>query len=293
MIYHNYATKYSEAIKSFTNTDSYLWEDAVKDFKDYAYTHYVNPSACMYVIRLFSEIVHDMPLKDIKLRHIEQYIQQRKELVKASSINREINTIRKVFSLAVDNDILDLSPCRKVKTLRVYNNPVRYLAKDEEARLLRVCSPFMQALIKVALYTGMRKNEILSLQWDDINFKSRFLLARETKNNKVREIPMCSQLIEVLKSIKRQSIYVFTNPETGTRYQDIYCTFRRAVYKARIRHITFHQLRHTTASRLNELGVDIVTIQEILGHASIKTTMRYTHNRRESKIRAMDLLGTY
>lgn len=293
MALHAYTTRYSDALKSFINPETYLWEDAVKDFKDYAYTHYVNPSACMYVIRLFSEIVHDMPLRDIKLRHIEQYIQQRKELVKASSINREINTIRKVFSLAVDNDILDLSPCRKAKTLRVYNNPVRYLAKEEEIRLLSVCSPFMQHLIKVALYTGMRKNEILSLQWDDINFRSRFLLARETKNNKVREIPMCNQLIKVLKEIKRQSIYVFTNPETGTRYQDIYCTFRRAVYKSRIKHITFHQLRHTTASRLNELGVDIVTIQEILGHASIKTTMRYTHNRRESKIRAMDLLGTY
>jgi integrase len=282
-------------MKSFLITDNsnYTWEDAVKEFKKYAYTHYVNPSACMYVIRLFSEIVHDMPLKDIKLMHVEQYIQQRKELVKASSINREVNTIRKVFSLAVDNDIIEYSPCRKVKTLRVYHNPVRYLAKQEEVKLLNACSPFMQSVVKVALYTGMRKNEILSLQWDDIDFKGRYLIARETKNNKVREIPMCSQLISVLQGIKRQSVYVFTNPETGTRYQDIYCTFRRAVYRARIRPITFHQLRHTTASRLNELGVDIVTIQEILGHASIKTTMRYTHNRRESKIRAMDLLGTY
>lgn len=82
------------------------------------------------------------------------------------------------------------------------------------------------------------------------------------------------------------------NPHTGDRYQDVYCNFKRAVKKSRIDHITFHQLRHTTASRLNELGIDIITIKEISGHANIKTTQRYTHNRNEDKIRAMRKLGS-
>lgn len=157
----------------------------------------------MYVIILdaFSKIVKGMNLNDIKLKHIEEYITSRKGIVKASSINRELNTIRKVFSLALDNDLIDKNPCRKLGNLRIKNPPERYLTKDEEVQLLKVCSPTMQAVIKTAILSGLRKNELLNLKWVDINFNEKYLIARETKNNKTREVPLCEPLIEVLNSI--------------------------------------------------------------------------------------------
>ena len=269
------------------------WEDAVEDFTKHAEGHYTRPTECMYVIDKFSKIVKGMHLKDIKLKHFEEYITQRKRVVKASSINRELNTLRKVFSLALDNDLIDKNPCKRLKNLRIENPPERYLQKNEEVQLLKVCSPIMRFIIKTAIYSGLRKNELLSLKWIDINFQENYLIARETKNNTTREVPLCEPIIKILKSIPKLGEYVFTNPNTLDKYKDVYSNFSRAVVRSRIPHITFHQLRHTTASRLNELGVDIVTIQEILGHASITTTRKYTHNSRTSKISAMNLLGAY
>lgn len=271
----------------------HTWEEAVDDFKKYAEGHYTRPNDCMYIIDAFSKIVKGMNLNDIKLKHIEEYITSRKGIVKASSINRELNTIRKVFSLALDNDLIDKNPCRKLGNLRIKNPPERYLTKDEEVQLLKVCSPTMQAVIKTAILSGLRKNELLNLKWVDINFNEKYLIARETKNNKTREVPLCEPLIEVLNSITKIGEYVFINPITLDKYKDVRSSFDRAVKRSGIPHISFHKLRHTTASRLNELGVDIVTIQEILGHQNINTTRAYTHNSRESKINAMKLLGNY
>lgn len=273
--------------------DIYTWEDAVGSFKIYAKSHYTRPDDCMYVIDAFSKIVKGMNLNDIKLKHIEEYIASRKGIVKASSINRELNTIRKVFSLALDNDYLDKNPCKKLENLRIENPPERYLTKEEEAQILKVCNPILQSIIKTAILSGLRKHELLSLKWVDINLREKYLIARETKNNTTREVPMCEELIEVLKSIPRIGEYVFTNPSTMDKYHDVRSSFDRAVKRAGIPHITFHKLRHTTASRLNELGVDIATIQEILGHANVNTTRNYTHCSRASKVNAMQLLGKY
>lgn len=288
---HKLALK--KKLSYIANLTVHTWEDAVYDFKIYANGHYTRPTECMYIIDAFSKIVSGMALKDIKLKHLEAYVSSRKGKVKPSSINRELNTIRKVFSLAVDNDLIEKNPCRKLDNLRIDNPPERFLSKEEEEQLLKVCSPIMQMIIKTAIYSGMRKHELLSLKWVDINFDEKYLIARETKNNTPREIPLCEPLIEVLKSIPRISEYVFVNPVTLDRYKDVYSNFRRAVLRSKIPHITFHQLRHTTASRLNELGVDIATIQEILGHANINTTRNYTHSSRENKINAMNLLGNY
>ena len=114
-----------------------------------------------------------------------------------------------------------------------------------------------------------------------------------TKNNRPRKLKMTPTLKNVLALLPRLSEYVFTSPETGTRYKDIHSTFDRAVKRSKIPHITFHKLRHTTASRLNEMGIDIVTIQKMLDHSDIKTTMRYTHNAKSSIDNAIMALDKY
>ena len=271
----------------------YKWEEAVENFKIYAKGHYTRPDDCMYTINAFSKIVKGMDLNDIKQKHLEEYIASRKDCVKASSINRELNTIRKVFSLALDNDLIYKNPCRKLKKLRIENPPERILSKDEEDKLLKVCSPIMQAIIEVDLLSGLRKQELLCLMWVDINFEEKYLIARNTKNNKTREVPLCDELIEILKNIPRIGEYVFMNPKTMERYQDVRSNFDRAVKRSGITPISFHKLRHTTASRLNELGVDLPTIQEILGRSNINTTRIYTHNTSSNKVNAMQKLGKY
>lgn len=273
------------------NTLVHSYSVGVERFKEHANNYYTRPEECLYVLDSFAEIVGDKNLDEIELSDIKEYIKLRKGQVKNSTINRELNTIRKLFSVAVSENLILNNPCKDLKYLRIDNPPERYLGKEEQRQLLKVCSEIMQNIIIFALYTGMRENELLSLKWEDINFKENYLIARETKNNEPREIPMSFPVLEVLKKLPRLTGFVFTNPKTMTRYKNVYSNFTRAVERSRIKHITFHQLRHTTASRLNEIGVDVVTIQRILGHKSIKTTMKYLHNSNKSMVNAMKMLG--
>ena len=141
----------------------------------------------------------------------------------------------------------------------------------------------------------MRKSEILTLKWLNIDFKTNCIELLNTKSGKKRKIPLSNKLREVFLEIKKTntSEYVFINPQTGDRYIDIKKSFNTAVKKADIKNFRFHDLRHTFATRLIEMGVDIVVVKELLGHASISTTMIYVHSDVERKTNAINLIDSY
>lgn len=286
----------AELIKTgydITKKQVYYLEDLIADFREYAKAHYTKPKTFDYVIDKFYKLVGNKNVEQITISDIEKYINSRLGKIKNSSINREVDNIRRLFSLAIENKRIAVNPCSTLKKLRIENPSERYLTKDEEVRLLAICNPTMKAIIITALHTGMRQNEILSLKWQDVFFEEDYLIALNTKNNKPRKLRLTKTLKEELLKLPRLGDYVFTSPVTGTRYKDVKTSFKRAVKRSGIPPITFHKLRHTTASRLNEAGVDIVTIQKILGHADLKTTQRYTHNPSASMENAFKLLNEY
>lgn len=276
-----------------TQKKEYYLDELINDYKEYRKAHYTRPNEFDYVINQFYKLIGNKNAEQIIVSDIEKYISARLGKVKNSSINREIDIIRRIFSLAVENKKLFTNPCITIKDLRIENPQERYLTKEEEVKLLAVCNSTMKAIIITALHTGMRQNEILSLKWQDIFFEKNYLVALNTKNNKPRKLPLTETLKAELLSLPRLSEYVFTSPVTGTRYTEVKTTFRRAVERCGIEPISFHKLRHTTASRLNEAGVDIVTIQKILDHSDIKTTLRYTHNAKDSIHSAIMALDEY
>jgi integrase len=87
--------------------------------------------------------------------------------------------------------------------------------------------------------------------------------------------------------------YVFTNPDTRTRYANVKKSFTAACREAGIANFTFHDLRHTFGTRLADAGVDVVKIKELMGHASIGTTMRYIHATDQGKRGAIVVLSEY
>jgi integrase len=221
-------------------------------------------------------------LADITPLALERYKRQRKEDgVVEATINHELAFLKNVFTKAVDWGKTGENPVKKVRLYREDNSRTRFLTDEEEERLLACCKPQLQPLVITALHTGFRASELRSLTWNDIDFRRRTVTVRAgyVKNGESRTVPMNEVLTTTLKAVKLVNAdgeKVFCS-RRGTPYRSFRTAFERAVRLAGLADFTFHDLRHTFASRLVMAGVDLPTVKELLGHKDISMTMRYAH----------------
>lgn len=229
-------------------------------------------------------------LGTITTKNIEDYKTSRLSSVKAATVNRELSTLKAMFRQAVLWDYLRKNPAKPVKFFKLPKPTFRFLSQDEIDLFLDACkrstSQPLYPVVVTALRTGMRQGEIFHLRWEDIDFKRGIInvVSREdaqTKNYESRTIPMTPFLAETLRQYPRRldSPYVFC--KANGKPIDCLRAFRRTLTKLKkdqgIPHFRFHDLRHTFASHLVMKGVDIRTVQELIGHKDIRMTMRYAH----------------
>ena len=148
-----------------------------------------------------------------------------------------------------------------------------------------------------ALHTGFRKSELLSLTWQDVDFGRRMTTVRAAyaKNGESRSVPMNEVLTDTLRAVKANQTAdaaVFCN-RVGKPYRSFRTAFESARQKAGIVDFKFHDLRHTFASRLTMAGIDLPTVQELMGHKGISMTLRYTHLSSDHKQRAVSALEQF
>lgn len=272
---------------------NYTLSQLIAEYKEYCANNYTRPNDFDYVVDKFYSVVGNKIAEQITLADLEKYRSLRKGKVKNSTINREMGNIKRIFSLAYENKRIRFNPCLELKKLRIENPNKRFLTREEQEKLLNAANPIMKSMIILALNTGMRVGEILNLKWEHVFMDKGYLVALNPKNSKPRKLLINNTLKTELENLPKISEYVFTNPKTKTQYKNIKKTFSRTVERAGIPHISFHELRHTTASRLNEMGVDILTIKEILDHADLKTTQLYTHTPRKNVLDAVNKLEDY
>lgn len=238
-----------------------------------------------------------MRLSEITRRHVEQYTSRRvEEGVKKTTVNRELAVLRKMMNKAIDWGRLDKNPVQKEDFFQGEDQTKeRVLTPEEQDRLLQTSPASLRPILITALNTGMRRGEILGLEWERIDLENRkiTLACTNTKNRKKRDVPINEGLFSLLASLKATangSQYVFPNPFTGKPLQDAKRAFYCACKKAGIKGLRFHDLRHTFASRLSARGVDLNTIRELLGHGSIRMTQRYLHSNQTLKRNAVECL---
>jgi len=196
---------------------------------------------------------------------------------------------------------------------------VEALSKEEQAKIEKYLLERKRVYcygILISLYTGMRLGELLALKWEDIDYKNKVINIKRTTcrvvgdNHKTvsivdtpktlsscRELPLTNFVISLLKELKKyqnsNSEYVISKA-TGKRietrsYQE---SFSRLLKRLGIRHYGFHSLRHTFATRALEIGIDIKTLSELLGHTNPTITLnRYVHSNLELKKIAMNKLS--
>jgi len=151
----------------------------------------------------------------------------------------------------------------------------------------------LKSILIIALNTGMRRNEILSLKWQNVDFDRGFIFIEDSKSGKSRKVPLNVAAARAFQEVPHESEFVFYNPETKTHMKNIAQGFAKAREVAGIRGLRLHDLRHTAASKMIEAGIDLVTVSKILGHSSIQMTMRYAHPTPENMRVAVDFLSRF
>ncbi len=203
-----------------------------------------------------------------------------------ATVNREMSTLRHILNKAVEWEMLEVNPFNKGSrlTLKENNHRLRFLSELEIEALLKACAelktytPHLVPIVESALLTGMRREELLSLKWEQI--RNGFIYLTETKSGKARQIPINERLAQVLKALRQtnqlKSEFVFCDGQ-GRRFHEEKRSFTLACRRAGIEAFRFHDIRHTFASQLVMNGINLKAVQELLGHADIKMTMRYSH----------------
>lgn len=199
--------------------------------------------------------------------------------------------------MAVDFEMVRVNPLRKVKRLVVDNKRERVLTRDEEARLMKELearrNPEARRAVVLALNTGMRRGEIMNLRWSYMDEAQGLirLPASITKAGKEREVPINAQVRELLAEMRALPLgegdYLF-HYRKGSVFTCRGGAFQRAVREAGITDFHFHDLRHTFASRLPP---DPYLRRDLLGHASVDMSARYSHTSMEERRQAVENLG--
>jgi integrase len=237
----------------------------------------------------------NMQLPEITGLSIARYIKARQQAVSPATVNREVACLKHMFNLAAEwGHYRGKNPVKGIKSLPEDNLKLRTLSEGEERALLAHCSPYLQDLVVFSTNTGIRHGDILRLTWKEVDLESGWLtiVPRKTRK-KVLEVPLNEKALGVVKGWHgiRKCEYVFYNPETGGQWKDLWLGFKKACRKAGLDDVNFHTLRHTFATRLLASGVDLVTVKELLGHADIRTTLRYVHSNRAVKTDAVRRIG--
>jgi integrase len=252
-----------------------------------------------YIIQMLIRIFGKRRISDITAEDGERFKTTRSRQVKPATVNREMTVLKHMMAKALGWKLLATNPLRGVQSLTVPKRLERILELNEELRLLAACdrvrSKFLRPVVILALNTGMRRGELLSLQWSQVDFSCRKIRVLNAKTESGdRTIPVNSTAYAVLNCLKgnRKSELVFpSSRKEGKRILDLKKGFKKAVRLAKLQgNLRFHDLRHTFATRLVQAGVDIITVQHLLGHARISMTARYAHSPDTSRIAAVERL---
>lgn len=228
-----------------------------------------------------------MELAQIRIGEVERY--KAAEMgggLKAKSINNHLAILRKCLRCAMEWGRIANVPF--IQPLKVPPQKIDFLNEVECTALLSfVGDQLTESMILTAIHTGMRMGELIGLEWSSVDFdKAQITVCRSIvrgevsspKSNRIRYIPMMSDLKRKLFDMRRQNGLVFCRKDGSPLTSMIVGSMlRRACDGTGVRRIGWHRLRHTFASRLVTRRAPMRSIQQLLGHSTIAMTERYAH----------------
>ncbi len=212
-------------------------------------------------------------------------VRMKNEGVTPATVNREASFMRSMLSRAVDWEILESNPLSGLRLLREAGKRKVNIDPEQIASLINELREPVASITELAVYSGFRKENILSLKIEQISFHDMTESGEvelKVKGGKTEVFPIGLQAVSLLKRVigGRKEGFVFINSRTGTRYNFIHKQFTRAVNKLGLKvgntKFRFHDLRHVFATWLHSKGVSLDVLRPLLGHSNRSTTDRYT-----------------
>jgi integrase len=223
-------------------------------------------------------------LHEISYKNWEDYLTFLRNQCKGG-VHVYYRNYRAALNKAVKWKYISENPLGEIKLPKRQTRSPQFLDKEDLRRLKKFLLPHINDIVSFAYYTGMRRNEIIMLEWHSIDMEKEIISVGsdsfQTKSRKHRFIPMHNEVIKILKrwnKIACKNSDIVFHKGNGFPYSKDYISkrFKRAVRNAGLSEsLKFHSLRASTASNLSAQGVSPAVIREILGHSSISTTMIY------------------
>ena len=248
--------------------DKYLSEHSTNRHKPRSLERYIQaakPLKEYFGTRLIRDITPDVA---------NDYVLHRQSQGKTNAtINVELALLSSALAFAVKMKLLTKSPVKGELGLLKANKKERYLSQEEIGQLLEHCNGDFKDMVVVALGTGMRASEVLSLARETVDLNRRTVVLLDTKNGERRVVTLPPNVVEILRQRPLPLRHYFA----GWPLQRLEDSFRRVVKRAGLPGVTFHTLRHTFASHAVMAGIDLYTLAGLLGHKTLNMVQRYAH----------------
>lgn len=234
----------------------------------------------------------------LQSKHIATYRDKRlAEGKQGSTVIKEIGSLSHLIDVSIKDWGIPLinNVAKLVRKPKQARGRDRRLADGEEQILLQAArnskSPLLAPIITLAIETGMRLSELLSLEWEDIDLKKQIALLPMTKNGESRTVPLSKKAIKTMQAIPKQ----IDMPKVFWRWKradSFEYTWRRMLKNTTIQDLRFHDLRHEACSRFFERGFNVMETAHISGHKTLQQLKRYTHLKTEDMVSKMNALGS-
>lgn len=271
-------------------------------------------------IRHICSILGDKPLQKIIPADIEKAYTQLAQTLSGTSVLYIHRTLNRALKFAEKQQLLKRNPCIFVEAPKKNKDfKARFVLPDDIPKYLNAFKEhYLYPAVCLAMFCGLRRGEVLGLQWSDIDWRNKIIHVRHNmtddglttpKSGEARTVPLSDAMAKVLKEQrKRQQRFMeklwdqYHRSEFVITYDDgslikpraLSKNFAAVLKKAGLKPVRFHDLRHTAASLMIHEGVELKTISEILGHSSITITADiYGHIIEEKKKEAAQKLDKY
>jgi integrase len=218
-----------------------------------------------------------MRLAAIRRKDVAEYIHSRTGEAGDGTIIKEVNVLKRLFNVAVEKEMIAANPAQRAPVPKAPKGRVRYLSAEELGNVLRACPEWLRPIVGLLVSTGARRGEMLRARWEDVSIPRREIRLRHTKSGEERPAFINDLAMQVLTSMgagtrkNRGLLFPSVTPAQVT------VAFIRACKEAGVEDFSLHDLRHHYASILRQNGIDLHTLQKLLGHSDPRMTDRYAH----------------